>query len=459
MKRISIIIALCLIVSVFWSISLDESISLAKQNNKDLLSSKEDLQKAEQTYYQVRANIYPQLNVVGAYSLNKTYLPDSAIVPPIDLSLGLDPDTASSNDYYLANVMSGALNSLVPSSPMEEGSMALSLQMQQVLFTGGKLNYGIKTADIYRNIQQLNYQLKEQDIILKTTQMFYSCLLADKLVNVQEAALETARHHLARVEAFANEGLVSDFDVMRARLEVAKLEPQLMQAQNSRDLALSAFRTQIGVNDPTIVPEGNLVLPPKLDITLDEALNQGLENRIELTMVKKGTEVADLQLKTEKAGYFPNLALQASAALYTKADEYAIEGDDFGTNYSIGLGISFPLFNGFATKAKVNSAKSSYRQSQYQEQKFEDLIRLEITQNYQKLRHAEKNYLVQEENMKMAERSLQLAQLRYENQVGIQLEVFDAQTTLSAIQLQYYQSIYEVISATRELQKSLGMNF
>ena len=459
MKRISIIIAFCLIVSMFWSISLDESISLAKQNNKDLLSSKEDLQKAEQTYYQVRANIYPQLNVVGAYSLNKTYLPDSAIVPPVDLSLGLDPNTASVNDYYLANVMSGALNSLVPSSPMEEGSMALSLQMQQVLFTGGKLNYGIKTADIYRNIQQLNYQLKEQDIILKTTQMFYSCLLAEKFVNVQEAALETARHHLARVEAFANEGLVSDFDVMRARLEVAKLEPQLMQAQNSRDLALSAFRTQIGVNDPTIVPEGNLVLPPKLDITLDEALTQGLENRIELTMAKKGTEVADLQLKTEKAGYFPNLALQASAALYTKADEYAIEGDDFGTNYSIGLGISFPLFNGFATKAKVNSAKSSYRQSQYQEQKYEDLIRLEITQNYQKLRHAEKNYLVQEENMKIAERSLQLAQLRYENQVGIQLEVFDAQTTLSAIQLQYYQSIYEVISATRELQKSLGMNF
>jgi len=44
----------------------------------------------------------------------------------------------------------------------------------------------------------------------------------------------------------------------------------------------------------------------------------------------------------------------------------------------------------------------------------------------------------------------------HENQVGIQLEVFDAQTTLSAIKLQYYQAIYEVISATRMLQKSLG---
>ncbi|MCB5245996.1 MAG: TolC family protein [Candidatus Cloacimonadaceae bacterium] len=457
MKRIIIILSLCLIVSMFWSISLDESISLAKQNNKDLLIAKEDLGKADQTYYQVRANLYPQLNIVGAYNLNKTYLPDSAIVPPVDLSLGLDPNTASSNDYYLANAMSAALNSLVPSSPMEEGSVALALQMQQVLFTGGKLNYGIKTADIYRNIQQLNYQLKEQDIVLKTTQMFYSCLLTDKLVNVQEAALETARQHLTQVEIFADEGLVSEFDVMRARLEVAKLEPLLMQAQNSRDLALSAFRNQIGVNDTTMVPEGDFILPTELDLTLDEAITQGMENRLELEMARKGTEVADLQLKTEKSGYFPNLALQASAALYTKADEYAVEGDDFGTNYSVGLGISFPLFNGFATKAKVNSAKFNYRQSQYQEYKYEDLIRLEITQNYKKLKHAEENYLVQEENMKMAERSLQLAQLRYENQVGIQLEVFDAQTTLSAIQLQYYQAIYEVISATRELQKSIGI--
>ena len=52
MKRIIIILSLCLIVSMFWSISLDESISLAKQNNKDLLIAKEDLGKADQTYYQ-----------------------------------------------------------------------------------------------------------------------------------------------------------------------------------------------------------------------------------------------------------------------------------------------------------------------------------------------------------------------------------------------------------------------
>ncbi len=53
-------------------------------------------------------------------------------------------------------------------------------------------------------------------------------------------------------------------------------------------------------------------------------------------------------------------------------------------------------------------------------------------------------------------RSMELAQLRYENQVGIQLEVFDAQVMLNAVKLQYNQSIYEVISADRNFKKSIG---
>ena len=133
-----------------------------------------------------------------------------------------------------------------------------------------------------------------------------------------------------------------------------------------------------------------------------------------------------------------------------------IEADDFGTNYSVGIGISIPLFDGMSNRAKVKAAHHDYLLSRIQQRDAAALIRLEITQNYNNLRHAEENYRVQQENMRLAEQGLKLARVRYENQVGIQLEVFDAQTTLSAIKLQYYQAIYEVISATRMLQKSLG---
>jgi len=54
---------------------------------------------------------------------------------------------------------------------------------------------------------------------------------------------------------------------------------------------------------------------------------------------------------------------------------------------------------------------------------------------------------------------LQLAQVRYANQVGIQLEVFDAQTMLSAIRLQFFQAVYEVVMARQELLQAIGAQF
>ncbi|MBW6514271.1 MAG: TolC family protein [Candidatus Syntrophosphaera sp.] len=456
MKPTVIIMMLWATISLSLGIDLEQSIDLARENNKALLMAREEVLKADQTYKDVRGNLFPQLKLVGGYQLAKTYLPDSALPSPMNFSLGLD-SLATYNDHYLAGSLSGIVNSLIPSSPMNEGSLGLSLQLDQVLFTGGKLLNGVRSVDRFRAIQRLNYQLKEQDVVLNTAKMFYACLLSEKFVDVQTEALGTARLHLTRVDSFAEEGMVSEFDLLRARLEIAKLEPQMVQAENTYQLALAAFRTQIGAPASDLVPEGTFVLPPELDITLEEALRQGTENRLELQMAEIATQVAELQWKTEKGNFLPNLGLQASASLYTAADEFAIVKDDFGSNYSVGLGISVPLFTGFSNAAKRSAARHDYQYAKLQQQDYEDLIRLEITQNYQKLRHAEENLRVQAQNIQMAERGLQLAQIRYENQMGIQLEVFDALTTLSAIKLQYFQAIYEVISATRELQRALGI--
>lgn len=455
MKR-HLIFMLLLAAVCLNGITLEESLELARQRNSTLLMAREEINRAEQSNLELKGGFFPKLTLAGAYSLQRTYLPSSAMSDPIDLTQLLNPYTASDNDYMLAASVSGIANSLLPSSPMDEGSLAASLKLEQVIFAGGRLHNGYKATQRYRDISRLNLKVKEQEVALQTIQMFYGYLLTTRLVQVQEEALATLRRHVAQVELFNQEGFVAEFDVLRARLEEAKLEPQLMKAKNDRDLALAAFRKQIGDEQETTVPEDEFALPERIDLSLEQALAQGLANRGELEMAGLATELKELMWKAEKGIYMPTLGLQASASLFTAADEFAIEADDFGTNYSVGIGISIPLFDGMSNRAKVKAAHHDYLLSRIQQRDATALIRLEITQNYNNLRHAEENYRVQQENMRLAEQGLELARVRYENQVGIQLEVFDAQTTLSAIKLQYYQAIYEVISATRMLQKSLG---
>ena len=461
MKRLFTLASLCLVLAGLSAISLEESVNMALKNNRQLLIAKEEVEKAKMTYNDVRGMLLPQINLQGGYELSRTNLPPNALPPAVDFTQGIRiPDTGYEayldNDYYLAGALSQVVNSMIPSSPKDQASVALQVKMTQVLFLGGKLINGIKAVDRYRSIQRLNYWVQEQDLVLKTNEIFYQCLLAEKLAQVQQDGLNMAKQHLDRVEAFFEEGMVSEFDLLRARLEVAKMEPQVLQAQNNYELALNAFRIHLGSDDTELKPEGEFVLPAELDVELSQAMEAGKKDRVELELIDIATEVSMIKYNAEKGNYLPNIALQADYSLYTAANDFSIEKDDFGSRYSIGIGIQIPIFTGLSNSSKRSFAKSEYLQAQYKQRDLNDLIGLEITQNWNNWQHAKQNYQVQTQNIQMAERSLEMAQDRYDNHVGIQLEVFDARITLSGIRLQYLQAVYNVIISQLKLTKSMG---
>lgn len=449
-----LIISICCVVNIT-ALTLTQCLEMAKQNNKDLLSAKEDIIIADELYYDVRGMLLPQVSLQGGYNLNTTWLPDSSVPKKMDFMSSLD-NNASSNDSTLAGILTGFANGMIPSNPMKEGSLATQLKMDQILFSGGKLINGIHAVNRYRSIQKLRYKLLEQEVIAKTTDMFYQTLLAQKVYNIQREALETATKHFNRVELLNREGQVSEFDMLRAKLEVAKLKPDVVSARNMADLALSAFNKQIGAINQDITLEGEFNLPETLKEDLPTAQSLAESQRTELKLIAINTEIMKIKYNAEKGNYLPNVALTAGYSLFTAADEYAIESNDYGTAFTVGIGFSIPLFTGFSNTAKRSYAKHSFYQAQIKETDTKELISLEVKQNWQNLQNALENYNVQLENIKLAERSLQLAQVRFENQVGIQLEVFDAQIMLNSVKLSYYNSIYEVISANQKLKKAMG---
>lgn len=455
-KTILILLSIGLIFSL-GAISLEESIDLARKNNRELKVAAEEVGKANAQYNDVRGSFLPQINLQGSYSLSKTYLPDKvANMTMPNVSSMLDPSQATVPDWTIAGVLDGIIANMVPSSPQEEGSFAMQLKMDQVLFLGGKLINGIKAVDRYRSIQRLRYSVVEQDVVLQTMRLFYGTLLAGKVVEIQEEALNTARGHLNRVQLFFDEGQVSEFDLLRANLEVAKLEPGLLDAKNKYEMALAAFRLHLGAEGEDVVPEGEFVLPQIEEMDLDEALKLAEQQRIELELLDIATEVKQITLNAERQNFLPNVALSASAALYSAADDYAIKKDDFGTRYSIGIGFSIPVFTGLSHTNKVSYARHDLAVAKLQQQDAIEMIKLQVKNSHQRLRHAVQNLQVQEQNIRMAERNLELAQVRYDNQMGIQLEVFDAQTMLASIRLQYLTAVYELIDAEREFSKNIG---
>ncbi|MCL1827218.1 MAG: TolC family protein, partial [Candidatus Cloacimonetes bacterium] len=222
-------------------ITLQEAVDMAITNNKELKMAKEDVDIARYGYNDVRGQLFPQINLQGSYTLSKNYLPDT----------------------------------IAKDTEIEEGSLNAQVQLQQLLYSGGKLINGIKALDRVKVLQQTRYELELQNIIIEVVNAYYNLYLAQEGLNIQRQALRSAEQHFQRVQNLFAQGLVSEYEKLRAELEVSRLIPQVLNYEHIENIAGENFKRITGLS-------GNTTLNPSLEektsrfvdfnITLDEAL-------------------------------------------------------------------------------------------------------------------------------------------------------------------------------------------
>jgi len=454
MKKLAILIFIAA-TTILAGIELDlqECVQLALENNKELQSAKEEVEVYKQEYRNVRGNLFPQLSLTAGFQHKRTEMPESANFSYIPATSLLDT-TATANDQMLAGYVDNAYDAILPEDIQKENSLSSSVKLEQAVFTGGKLINGIKIANKLYNIQEKRYFLVKQDIIYNTKDKYYSAILAQNVVEIKKDALQFAKEYYQKVKKMYNQGLVSEYDLLRAELEVAKLEPEVQEALKNAALALESLKNYLNLEEE-ISLAGDIVLPNMQEFNLENALQEGLKMRTELELSKINLEVSRVNLRYEKGNFLPNIGITAEYN-YFGQNENSIENDDWGNYYQVGIGFSMPLFTGFSNSAKTAKARHQLKQSQYSHQDLQEKIKLQIRNAYLTWQNNLKKLETQKKNRELAQKGLEIAQTRYENQVSDQLEVFDAQLQVKIARLNYRNSVYDTIMAYEELLKSIG---
>ncbi|MDD3050215.1 MAG: TolC family protein [Candidatus Cloacimonetes bacterium] len=450
------------------SLTIEESIEMARKNNKDLQQAEQDVEILNYEYNNVRGYLLPQISLSAGYSLTKTHLPDSSVPEMKKLSdliytddeFGVDPtgnDTLFiNNDMLASGYMDNVLGGMIPAKTKEEGAINGQIKLEQVIFMA-ELTNGLKVAKKVKTLQQKQYFLKEQEIVLQTKEQFYQLLLLKKVVEIQKDALNLATSYLELTNNLFSEGLASEYDVLRAGLEVEKLKPEIIQAENNYSLLLQSFKNFIGWNNSEeLVVEGEIKEPELASIDLENSVKTGLQDRIEMDLSNIGVEIKNVVYKTEKNSYLPKVGLTASLSTFTAADEYGIQHNDFGTQYSVGIGLQMPLFTGLSNSSKTAVARHELKKTKIAHVQLSEMLELDIRNSYFDLQKKIEILRVQKDNVALAERALEIAQARYENNVAIQLELIDAQLLLKSSKLTYSNAVYDVIIAKEKFDKSIG---
>jgi outer membrane protein len=414
------------------TLNLEKSISLALSQNPYHLATEERLKAARAQLRESVAGFLPSLNSEGLHTLTeKLFILEFPSFIPGEPPQRIPFDFT--RDYQFA------LNFSLP------------------LFTSGRLRSGYRQAKYnFRSTEEAVRQSKHITVF-NAKKAFYGYLLTKDFVQVAEEAVDVAEKHLKNVQSLYKVGMASKFDLLRSEVQLANLKPQLIRARNNLKIAELSLKTLLGVDlSQPIEIDGYLTYEP-FEPDLEESVSEAMLKRPEIGQLRYQKQMAGQGLKLARASNLPSLALSATYNFW--ADQLNFRKDTWQSFYSVNLVFTIPLFNGFATSARVAQSKAMIKELDFTQKGLIDTIEFEVRQAILRLEEARESLLSQEKNVEQAQESLRIAELNFSEGLATTLDISSAQAALSQAKTNYSQALYDYVISLAELDKAMGVGW
>ena len=446
---IGIVVLFILIATVFSQdkqvFTLEKSVATVLEQNPDIKIAEKELDKASAGVGEAYANILPQLNATvnfqHSWEIQETTMPNF-----IKAGLG---DLADPNMPDYIKIAFGL-----------ENTFNYGAQLTQPIFLGWAGIAGIQTAKAAERAAEQNVKQKKQDLIYQTANVFYGCLMAQELVKVQEEALAQSKANLDNVLKKYDVGSASGFDKMRAEVEYANLQPELISARNNYQSALTGLRTILGLDKDSNIEargefkyeEDDLLISPLSDLQ-----DLAIENRPELKALNEQKTMASKGITIARSDFLPKVFFQTDYSYLAQRNNLNFKQDDFSKGFTSAVSIQIPIFSGFKSIRQYQKAKLDKGIILDTEKQVFDGVAAQVEVAYNKLLEANEKYLSAKETVNLATEALRLANLMYDEGANTQLDVLNSQLALTRARLNFVSSLYDYQVARYELRKVTGM--
>ena len=389
------------------------------------------------------------------------------------------PQLAINGSYQ--QVIENARATIVGSVFGQAFTYQANARLSQSLFQGGRVLAGTRAAASVRGAARQNRNDVEARLSVGVQRAYLQTLLAEQLVDIQERNLALANERVAQVERLEQAGRAARYDVLRARVERANLEPAVIAARSQRELAALALKRLLDV--PADRP---VALTSALDTSRVSAVAQSIAGDSAIDRTPPAVRAAELALEARRQGvrvaradFLPTvnafvqsgyLALPASNGFPTSFGRASntlcpdgspatriCQNNGWFADRNFGLQVSWPIFDGLRTKGNVDLAQAQTRVADLQLRQERELAELERATARSELVRAEASFAASRQNATEAEEAFRLATLRFERGLGTQLEVSDAQLALLTARSNEARAVYDLYLAAAELARARGV--
>jgi outer membrane protein len=415
------------------ALTLDNAIRIALEQSQDIAQVRLEVEKADARVDEAIGTALPAFDFSGRYT--------RALKKPV---------------FFLPDFNNLGSGRTIPIEIGSDHAVEMTISARQTLFNSAVIT-GIGAASIYLDAAREMYRAKKLETIANVRKAFYGVLLAGEVAGMMQENLKNAEDNLKNVRLLKQQGLVSEYDELRATVGVENLRPMVIQAENNHSLAMDALCVTMGVGSSDMYTiEGDLAFSPVNRDLTGSAMEMALERNSSLKALRRQVDVNKAFVNIERSNYLPTLAAFGNYQYQVAKNDLNISARDFVGSSVVGLQLSVNIFEGLQTNSRVDRAKVDVRKSEAQVASVENNLRTAVRSVILQLEQSHKRIEAQERTVEQAERGYKIASTRFVSGSGTQLEVNDAQLALTQARVNRMQAIYDYLVAAADLDQLIG---
>lgn len=431
-------------------IDIAQAIEIALNENPTIKVADKEIEKKRYAQKGAYAPLFPQINISGDY--NRTLKKQ---VMYMDGAFGGGPESEKPGD---GNPEAGG-SGVNPTEGIQIGrsnnwNAGVNVSMPLVAPTLWK-SLEVSAVDVELAIESA--RSSKISMVNQVKKSFYAVLLAQDSYDVFKMSYDNAMMNYVDVKKKYEQGLVAEYDLIRADVQVKNIEPNLFQAENALSLSLWRLKALLGMDlELKLDCKGNLTDFESQLFASYLSVDTSLVNNTDLKQLDLQKKMLGKTLQMQKFEYLPTLALSGLYQFTSMNNDFKFSTYQWNPYSMVGVSLSIPIFSGGARKQKIAQTRVSIEQIALQRDDLNKNLQLAVKQYTDNMNTSVKQFSASQQAVKQAERGHIIAQKRYENGMATLLELNDADLALTQARLTFNQSIYDYMVSKSELEKTLG---
>jgi outer membrane protein len=420
-------------------LTLNESILYAIENNYVTKNARLETMISKATVKETTARGLPQID--GSFNLD--YNPKIPVVfLPNEPPFG-DPSNPSS---------------VIPARFGVSYSSGLGVTVSQMIFDGSFF-IGLRAAKTLTQLTDFDLVKAENDVVENVKKAYYGVLVNQERIRLAESNLSRIDSLLKETKALNEAGFAERIEVSRIQVQRNNTYSQLERTRTAWELSKELLKIQMGMplTMDIEISETLQELNPRED--LDQLLAEEGENRIELDQLDMQIQLQHYDLKNNTSQYMPTITFNGNIRRNGAGNELNTVFNRinwFGSSL-LGVSMQIPIFDGLAKSARIQKNRYTIHQMENQRLYMKDNFTNEVYSAKASLKNDLNILDVQRENLDLAQEVFNIAKIKYQEGIGSNLEVVDADAALTEAEINYLAALYDGLISKVNLEKALGL--